>query len=297
MGRVSRRGPVLTSGGPPDMHPDRAPRARPKEHDGPVSRAPHRARRRARCARAGSRRARSRPLGRVELVGEPESARRGCSRELAAHAELRGHLSSRARRRSSSATCRSRCSSTRSTSTSRASTRSGSQSSRDDVRAELAHVLPSLSELAGERAAGAPARALPQPPGGARAARAARQTSPLVLVLDDLHWADSASVELLAALLRRPPAAAVLMALARASPPPAGASARRSRAGTPRRGADAYRARRVDAGRSSRASGREVGLARSTRALRGERRQPLLPRAARRSLDLAGGAPARRRSR
>src|SRR5204862_2261164 len=36
----------------------------------------------------------------------------------------------------------------------------------------------------------------------------------LVLVLDDLHWADSASVELLGALLRRPPAAPVLLALA-----------------------------------------------------------------------------------
>jgi DNA-binding CsgD family transcriptional regulator len=35
-----------------------------------------------------------------------------------------------------------------------------------------------------------------------------------VLVLDDLHWADPASVELIGALLRRPPAAAVLIALA-----------------------------------------------------------------------------------
>src|SRR5204863_5093144 len=34
------------------------------------------------------------------------------------------------------------------------------------------------------------------------------------LVLDDFHWADSASVELLGALLRRPPAAAVLLAVA-----------------------------------------------------------------------------------
>jgi hypothetical protein len=46
-----------------------------------------------------------------------------------------------------------------------------------DVQAELAHVFPSL-------------------------------------ILDDSHWADSASVELLGALVRRPPAAAVLIALA-----------------------------------------------------------------------------------
>jgi tetratricopeptide (TPR) repeat protein len=36
----------------------------------------------------------------------------------------------------------------------------------------------------------------------------------LVLVLDDLHWADPASCELIASLLRRPPEAAVLLALA-----------------------------------------------------------------------------------
>ena len=36
---------------------------------------------------------------------------------------------------------------------------------------------------------------------------------PLVLLLDDLHWADHASVELLSALLRRPPGAAVLIAV------------------------------------------------------------------------------------
>ena len=37
---------------------------------------------------------------------------------------------------------------------------------------------------------------------------------PVVLVLDDLHWADAASCELVASLLRRPPDAAVLVALA-----------------------------------------------------------------------------------
>ncbi len=85
----------------------------------------------------------------------------------------------------------------------------------DDVRAELAHVLPSLSALAGK---GEPA---PQHERyrSHRAVRALLEqlahTSPLVLVLDDLHWADSASVELLSGLLRRPPGAAVLMAVAR----------------------------------------------------------------------------------
>jgi predicted ATPase len=82
----------------------------------------------------------------------------------------------------------------------------------EDVRGQLAHVFPSL------------------PPGGDgadlqderyRTHRAVRQlletlatTKPLVLLLDDLHWADSGSIELLGFLLRRPPAAAVLMALA-----------------------------------------------------------------------------------
>ena len=36
---------------------------------------------------------------------------------------------------------------------------------------------------------------------------------PLVLILDDVHWADPASVDLLAALLRSPPAASVVIAL------------------------------------------------------------------------------------
>ncbi|MEA2127880.1 MAG: hypothetical protein QOJ85_771 [Solirubrobacteraceae bacterium] len=37
---------------------------------------------------------------------------------------------------------------------------------------------------------------------------------PLVLILDDLHWADAASCELIASLLRRPPEAAVLLVFA-----------------------------------------------------------------------------------
>ena len=83
----------------------------------------------------------------------------------------------------------------------------------DDVRKELAAIFPSLSLLAprGKDAHNERYRSY-------RAVRellellAARK--PLVLVLDDLHWADPASVELVGALLRRPPAAPVLLALA-----------------------------------------------------------------------------------
>lgn len=84
----------------------------------------------------------------------------------------------------------------------------------DDVRTELAHVFPSLTALAtkGEVAL------QDERYRSHRAVRALLEqlasTQPLVLLLDDLHWADSASVELVGALLRRPPAAAVLLALA-----------------------------------------------------------------------------------
>ena len=84
----------------------------------------------------------------------------------------------------------------------------------DDVRAELAHVFPVLLALGGGRAVALQHERY-------RSHRAVRallehlaQPRPLVLVLDDFHWADPASVELLSALLRRPPAAAVLIAVA-----------------------------------------------------------------------------------
>ena len=88
------------------------------------------------------------------------------------------------------------------------------QSLDEDVRAELATVFPSLAALAaGGRVAIQHERY--------RSHRAVRvllellaSGQPVVLMLDDLHWADPASVELLGALLRRPPAAPVLLALA-----------------------------------------------------------------------------------
>ncbi|MBL7255530.1 helix-turn-helix transcriptional regulator [Paractinoplanes lichenicola] len=81
----------------------------------------------------------------------------------------------------------------------------------DETEAELARLLPSWPAPASE------GRGDPR----YRAHRAVRQVlevlaraTPTVLLLDDLHWADEGSVELLCALLRRPPAAPVLLGLA-----------------------------------------------------------------------------------
>jgi MMPL family/AAA ATPase domain len=83
-----------------------------------------------------------------------------------------------------------------------------------ETLAELAHVLPSLPDPGADDGAGPRDDRY-------RAHRAVRSlleglaaTKALVLLLDDLHWADSGSVELLGSLLRRPPDAAVLMSLA-----------------------------------------------------------------------------------
>src|SRR3954471_15388983 len=84
----------------------------------------------------------------------------------------------------------------------------------EDVRVELAQVFPSLSDL---RRGGSPGSVHER----YRTHRAVREllerlaaTKPLVLILDDFHWADPASVDLAASLLHRPAAAGVLMVLA-----------------------------------------------------------------------------------
>ena len=82
-----------------------------------------------------------------------------------------------------------------------------------DLVDELAGVLPSLEPRGdGKRGSVADERY--------RAHRAVRRLlellareQPLVIVLDDLHWSDEASLELLAALLRREPDAPVLLAV------------------------------------------------------------------------------------
>ena len=80
------------------------------------------------------------------------------------------------------------------------------------LRSELASVFPSLARFAVPQVALQDERY--------RIHRAVREllerltaTKPLVLILDDFHWADSGSIDLLGALLRRPPDAAVLMAI------------------------------------------------------------------------------------
>jgi DNA-binding CsgD family transcriptional regulator len=84
----------------------------------------------------------------------------------------------------------------------------------EDVHTELSHVFPSLSAL-GTASGGALQHERYRSHRAVRALleQLAKKRS-LVLVLDDVHWADSASVELLGALLRRPPAAGVLIVLA-----------------------------------------------------------------------------------
>jgi predicted ATPase len=83
-----------------------------------------------------------------------------------------------------------------------------------DVLAELAAVLPGLRRAAGI----APAAEHGERHRTARAFRALLDALAIdrsvVLILDDVHWADPASADALALLLHRPPAASVLVALA-----------------------------------------------------------------------------------
>ncbi|HET7426081.1 MAG TPA: AAA family ATPase [Gemmatimonadales bacterium] len=84
----------------------------------------------------------------------------------------------------------------------------------EDVQGELGQVFPALSGLGH-------APGFPLHNERYRSHRAVRvllerlaNPAPLVLALDDLHWADSASIELFGTLLRRPPAGGVLLSLA-----------------------------------------------------------------------------------
>ena len=100
-----------------------------------------------------------------------------------------------------------------------------------EAQAGLAHVLPSLAPLS----PGPPQAERHRVHGAVRALlEQLAERTPLVLLLDDLHWADSGSLELLGALLRRPPSANVLLAMAmrpRQVPPLLAAALERARPG------------------------------------------------------------------
>src|SRR3954454_19704551 len=84
----------------------------------------------------------------------------------------------------------------------------------EDVLAELATVFPSLAGLATGRTTAIQHERYRSHRAVCTLLETLAQAQPVVLVLDDVHWADPASVELLGALLHRPPAAQVLVALA-----------------------------------------------------------------------------------
>jgi len=84
----------------------------------------------------------------------------------------------------------------------------------DEIRSALALVFPSQARYVASGESDLPHERY-------RSHRAVREllerltaTNPLVLVLDDIHWADPASVELLGSLLRSPPDSSVLIVVA-----------------------------------------------------------------------------------
>jgi ATP/maltotriose-dependent transcriptional regulator MalT len=84
----------------------------------------------------------------------------------------------------------------------------------DEQLAELALVFPSLGHLAAEAPAGLQDERYRSHHAVRGLLEALAGEKPVVLALDDLHWADDATLELLSHLLRRPPRGPVLLALA-----------------------------------------------------------------------------------
>ena len=153
------------------------------------------------------------PCVRARARREPGIGKTRLLAELAARADARGCLVLTGSASELEATCRSRCSSTHSTSTSRAWSGSGSRCStttcEPSSRRSCRRCRRSPPAAACRSSTSVTERTGPSAPCSSR-----WLPRRLVLVLDDLHWADPGSVELVGALLRRPPAAPVLMAVA-----------------------------------------------------------------------------------
>ncbi|HJS27952.1 MAG TPA: AAA family ATPase [Actinomycetota bacterium] len=151
--------------------------------------------------------------GAVEVAGEPGIGKTRLLRELAARAEVRGHLVLEGSGSEFEHDLPFSVFVDALDEYIRGLDPEGLAALDDHVRAELAHIFPSLWALADGREVALQHERY-------RSHRAIRELlerlaepRPVLLVLDDVQWADSASIELLGALLRRPPAASVLMAL------------------------------------------------------------------------------------
>src|SRR5688572_10409064 len=84
----------------------------------------------------------------------------------------------------------------------------------EDVATELARVFPSLAHLGRADAVGLQGERYRMTRAVCELLEVLAATKPLVLLLDDVHWADPASIDLIGGLLRRPPSAAVLLVMA-----------------------------------------------------------------------------------
>ena len=149
----------------------------------------------------------------VAIEGEPGIGKTRLLSELGRRAEAQRHASSSpARPPSSSAISPSACGPTRSMPM---SPRRRSTWTDADAALELGGD-PSLAASFRRSDAGSrwPTSATAATERSAGCSSCSAADRPLVLVLDDLHWSDGASIELIAALLRRGPDAPILFALA-----------------------------------------------------------------------------------
>ena len=218
-------------------------------------------------------------LGRDRARRGARSGRPGLSGNWRGWRRRAGTSSSPVRRRSSNRICRSPSSSMRWTSTSTLEPAFSNPGRRRPNRARARLPLCPPSPV-GEVAPSTSGTAATVPFDSYRALAA---TKPLVLVLDDFHWADAGSVELLGALLRRPPATAVLISVAHRPCPMPEHSAALERAHR------SSQVTRVEVGAMTRDEarellGEEVDVAASTKRAAAT----LLPRAAHPADDSAG---------